>query len=99
MKNIYKEHYRIICERGLITPTTTSHEFIIKLDEEYHECLNEYADDLHMNKRFPSREFIQESVDVMMVIANMLTHLGLNVEKEIRTNIETQKQRCAVQVK
>jgi len=99
MKNIYKEHYRVICERGMITPTTTSHEFMIKLEEEYEELLNEYADDLHMNKRFPSREFIQEGVDVMMVIANMLTHLGISVEGEIRKNIETQKQRCAVQVK
>lgn len=92
MKNLLQEHYRLICKRGLINPYTTTDAFIAKISEEYTELIEAYQDDTVRN-RLPSDDFIQESIDLAMVVFNMLQHFEFDIEGELKRNIQKQKDR------
>ena len=84
-------HYRAIWERGLIHPGTTVHEFMEKLEEEYHELRNEYAEMNWQNVDEPTKQFIQEATDLVMVILNMFEHYNIDFEKELIENLLVQE--------
>lgn len=92
MKDLLLRHYIAVKQRGLISYNTSLDQFMEKLDEEYTELLNEYADYFD-EQRSPDGDFIQESIDVVMVILNMLQHYDVDVAGEIRANVRHQESR------
>jgi phosphoribosyl-ATP pyrophosphohydrolase len=88
-----KAHYKAIWERGLIHPGTTVHEFMEKLEEEYHEVRNEYAEMNWQNIDEPTKQFIQEATDLVMVVLNMFEHYNIDFEKELVANLLVQESR------
>ena len=92
MKTLIKRHQAATWERGQITPQTTTGDFIAKMDEEYTEVMNAYADDVKADT-IPSSEFIHECIDLAAVITNMLTFYGVDFVKEFRKNVEYQESR------
>lgn len=98
MKELFEKHYSLICERGLISHYTTVDQFVAKIAEELSEVIECYSDDIRTGS-VPSSEFIQESIDLMMVIVNMIQHLELNLENEISLNVNKQKKRVCIDSK
>ena len=92
MRQLIKNHYVLTKKRGLITPEPPLSAFIDKMEEEYREVVNCYADDL-MAEQSPSGEFIQECTDLVMVVLNMFQHLGIDFEDELKANIKVQESR------
>lgn len=92
MKTDLLNHYKLIKLRGLISPDTPMTAFMDKLNEEYEELWNAYADDIRDNT-CPSNAFIQEGVDLVMVVLNMFQHYGIDFEEELKKNIKTQESR------
>lgn len=92
MKTLLLNHYKLIKRRGLITPETPLSAFMDKMDEEYGEFWNAYADDIKADQD-PSSEFIQEGVDLVMVILNLFQHYGVDFEEELKKNIHVQEGR------
>ena len=88
-----KAHYSAIWERGLIHPGTTVHEFMEKLEEEYHEVRNEYAEMNWQNVDRPTKQFIQEATDLVMVVLNMFEHYDIDFEKQLISNLLVQENR------
>ena len=87
------DHYEAIRARGLISHNTNIHDFIDKLEEEYHEVRSEYAQMNLDEITIPTSEMIQESIDLAMVIIDMFQHYGIDFEKELKENISIQKNR------
>jgi acyl carrier protein len=93
MKPLLTEHYEAIKARGLIHPGTSIHDFISKLEEEYYEFRSEYAQMNLEDITTPSKEMIQESVDLVMVIMDMFQHYGIDFKEELSENIKRQQSR------
>lgn len=93
IKEKMKAHYAAIRERGLINPDTTIHDFMEKLEEEYIELRNEYAEMNWQNIDEPTKQFIQEATDLVMVILNMFEHYNIDFEKELVANLLIQESR------
>lgn len=90
MKGLIKQHYKLICERGLIDQNTTVEAFLSKISEEFSEVLQYYIDDCHVGLG-PSDNLIQEVIDLAMVCFNLVEHLEIDIEDEIMKNIKTQQ--------
>lgn len=89
MNQLTKQHYQAIVSRGLINDKTTLKDFITKLVEEFEELANEaYKKDQGLENNFE-----MEAIDVSGVVFNMLIHLGYDVEKLYKQNIEYQENR------
>lgn len=86
MKHLFKRHFQAIVNRGLITSETTLDDFYDKLNEEVNE----------LQLANTNEEVHQEAIDVVMVCINMLQYLGVNFEKELIKNIETQEKRANI---
>lgn len=87
MKKLFQQHYQAIVKRGLINDDTNLDDFLDKLDEEVFE-LKESIDFWVIEK------FKQESIDCICVLTNMLQHLGVDIEVELRKNIKIQEKRA-----
>lgn len=92
MKHLLLRHYELIKRRGLITPETTIHHFIDKIEEEFYEVRNAYADDYAQSIE-PSDRFWHEGMDLIMTIANAMQHYGVDFEEELKKNIKIQEGR------
>ena len=84
MKQLLTRHYQAIRNRGLIDENTDTDDFLRKLEEEFIELCTEQERDL----------FVNEAIDCMCVITNMLTHMGVDIEKELLKNVLTQEKRA-----
>ena len=94
MKELFKQHYQAIVNRGLINEHTSLFDFKCKIYEEYGELNDSLAQDHFTNSSVVlSNESIQESIDLVMTVFNMLQHNGVDIEKELIKNIETQEKR------
>ena len=92
MKDLIKRHHVATWERGMIRPETHLPDFMAKLEEEYHELLEEYSL-IDPEKLVPDGDFAQEAIDVVAVIFNMLIHYGYDIRDEFRYNVEHQESR------
>ena len=95
MKNLLRLHYIAIKKRGLISAETTLDQFLMKLEEEYIEVQNAYADDCNEH-RIPSSDLIYEMTDMIMVALNCFQHYGIDFEKQLRINLKRQEQRIHI---
>ncbi len=98
MKNLIHLHFLAIKNRGLISPETTLDQFLMKLEEEYTEVQNAYADDC-VNQKLPSSDLIYEMTDLVMVVLNCFQHYGVDFEEQLRINIKRQEQRICIHSK
>lgn len=87
MCNLDKEHYNSIVARGLISEKTKLSNFISKIDEEFKELK------LEVNGNIISEKLIQEAVDLRQVVSNMLIHFDVDIEKNLKKNIDYQLNR------
>ena len=85
MKNIIEENYKSIVKRGLINGTTTKLDFLNKIYEEVNE-LEECFLDLHF-------DINEELADVILVCLNIAKHYNIDIENELLTKIEINKNR------
>lgn len=86
------DHYEAIKKRGLITPESTVHDFMDKLEEEFYELRNEYAELCLKDRNIPTTEMVSESVDLIMVLINMFQHFGYDFMQELKsTTLKNQK--------
>lgn len=86
MKKLFKQHYQSIINRGKITNKTDFWDFERKLSEEVNELIIEY--EMPLTDRFK-----QEAIDCLCVISNMLQHFNVDIEAELKKNIEYQRTR------
>ena len=98
MEELFKQHYQAIVDRGLINKNTPHFKFIEKIDEEINELANSLSDDF-FNNAFNeiitlSDESKQEAIDLICVVANMLRFYGIDIESELKKNVEVQQQRA-----
>ena len=89
MEKLFKTHYQATVNRGLITDRTCITEFIEKINEEFNELK-----ELHDNFEANTIEFDAEAMDLICATMNMLIHYGVDIEKELLKNIETQEKRA-----
>jgi len=92
MKHLIKGHYKLIKARGLIVPETTLDQFMNKMEEEYYEVMNAYADDM-VDRKTPSPDLIYEMTDLVMVVMNCFQHYGVDFKEQLLKNVAVQKQR------
>ena len=90
MNKLLKQHYDSIVDRGLITNKTRVNDFLNKHHEETIEMLNEKAlFDVNQPNNFK-----HETIDTIATLCNMLIHLGYDVEKLFKENINHQIKRA-----
>ena len=92
MTNQLLNHYKLIQKRGLITPETTFSQFMDKLNEEWMEVCNAYADCIRDGK-CPSDDLIYEMTDLLLVITNCFQHYGIDLSEQIAKNCKVQEGR------
>jgi len=83
MNNLPK-HYQ---SSPFITPTTSLSEFMDRLELNYHELNNCYADDLRANQS-PSDSFMTECAEVMLAASAILHRYNQDVPELIRKSIK-----------
>ena len=83
---LIKRSYAATRKRGKITDSTTDKEFIDKMSEELREI--KYAHKLKFKQGV-----ISETVDLIAVGINFLTHKGIDFEKEFEECIKYQETR------
>lgn len=98
MKTLLLQHYIAIKKRGLISVETTLDQFLMKLEEEYIEVGNAYADDC-LERKLPSSDLVYEMTDLVMVVLNCFQHYGIDIEEQLRINIKRQEQRVCIHSK
>ena len=79
-----KLHYT---QSPFITPTTSLGEFMDRLEMNYHELLNCYADDLRDGSS-PSDDFMREATEVMLSASAILHRYNQDVPELIRKSIK-----------
>jgi len=89
MEKLIKRHYQAIKDRGLITKETKFIDFSNKINEEKGELSTEL---LKLLKGKPNN-YKQESIDLVMVVLNMLQYNGVDIKAELLKNIEVQEKR------
>jgi len=90
MNDLIKQHFDAIKARGFINESTSLEAFMDKIDEEYSELLNAYADNWN---NVPDRAMIHEAIDLVAVIVNMLHFYRIDVAQAFRENIKYQESR------
>ena len=93
MNTLIERHYKAVKKRGFITESTTLEAFMSKIEEEYLELWNAYADAVQNDDKCPDNDMIHEAIDLMAVITNMLHFYGVNVSREFQKNINYQRSR------
>jgi len=93
MKNLLHNHYVLIQKRGLISNETTLHDFMDKLEEEYLEVMNAYADLVSIGQSRPDANLKAELTDLVMVVMNCFERLGIDFRDELKRNIQVQEGR------
>ena len=83
MRQLIKNHYILTKKRGLITPSTSIHHFMDKMEDRYNEIINCYADDLKAEES-PSGEFFHQCTDLLLTITDLLQHYSVDLTDEIR---------------
>ena len=83
LEQLLKDNYSSTVDRGLITPSTTIHDFIDKIYEEVYElkCARDNAN------------FREELADIILVGFNLATHLDIDIFKELENKVEINKNR------
>ena len=87
MDDIINENYQSIVDRGLISPSTSVNDFLIKALEEVDELCNAWKGLDKYNQK-------EELADVIMVCLNMAKHYNIDIEQEIKNKIEVNKKRA-----
>ena len=87
MNDLDLQHYQSIIKRGKINSDTDLFDFIEKIREEFKELLHE-SFSIHDN--ILTKEFIQEAIDLRQAITNMLIHFNIDIESELKENIQKQ---------
>lgn len=87
MKQLIKDNYKSIVDRGLITCKTTHGEFYLKMLEEVHEVSEQFVTE-------NSEEMFNEVIDVVLTCLNWLEHYDLDIEKELQKKIDKNFQRA-----
>ena len=77
----------------MITDNTTLDEFLEKISEGYSELGLEFCDIVMSQDKVVGESFVHESVDLISVILNMLTHYDIDFIEEYRKNVEHQESR------
>lgn len=85
MKEIIEENYKSIVKRGLINKHTSKREFILKLEEEVQEFIDAFI--------YKEGNEKLELADIVLVCMNIAKHYNIDLEKEIKTKIEINKNR------
>ena len=89
MKELLERHYAATVKRGKITSKTVINDFIAKMHEEDTEMINEKAG----YDMIVENNFIQETVDSIMVRINMLKKLNKDFYEELEKNVIYQETR------
>jgi NTP pyrophosphatase (non-canonical NTP hydrolase) len=82
MKKLIQDNYDSIVARGLITPSTTNSQFIMKLEEEVQELIDEVRSD-SLNPNAP-----KEMADVILTVLNFAKHHNIDIEKVLKEVVE-----------
>lgn len=89
MEKLIERHFQATIRRGKINSKTTINDFLNKMVEEDKEVLLEKtAFDLKLENNF-----VQETIDSIMVRMNMLLKLGVNIKEELEINVKYQETR------
>ena len=98
MNKIIKDNYDSIVKRGLITPSTTSKDFIKKLDEEvkeFKECIDIIAKvDKVKKQHFDNLD--EELADIILVCLNFAKHYDIDIEKQLIKKIKKNYERASI---
>tara|TARA_R110001592_G_scaffold23589_1_gene92375 strand:- start:647 stop:916 length:270 start_codon:yes stop_codon:yes gene_type:complete len=87
MKELIESNYQSIVDRGLISPSTSVNDFLIKALEEVDELCKAWKGLDKYNQK-------EELADVIMVCLNMAKHYNIDIEQEIKNKIEVNKKRA-----
>lgn len=85
MEELIKQNYKSIVARGLISPSTTRHDFQNKLIEEVNELFE---------SELLTDNFKEEIADVIMVCLNFAEHYHIDIIQEIKNKIKTNEKRA-----
>lgn len=91
MKDLFIRHYNTIVKRGLIDDEITLMYFVEKSEEEILEYSIECSHEYYNNN---GKNWKQEAIDLICSAMNALIHFGVDIEKELIKNIETQEKRA-----
>lgn len=87
LKQIIEDNYKSIVDRGLISPSTSMHDFTEKLYEE----VNEFQE---ATMEGTLKEIKEELSDVVLVCFNIAKHYGFDIENSLKDKIEVNKKRA-----
>lgn len=85
MKQLIERNYRSIVNRGLINSSTTKRDFILKLEEECQEFIDDFLD--------PDCDIGEELSDVILVCLNIAKHYKVDIQKELINKIKINENR------
>lgn len=80
MKALIESNYQSIVNRGLITPKTTTRDFILKLNEEVQEFKDYYRKTTKIDP--------EEVADIILVCLNMCKHNEIDIEQHLKNKVE-----------
>ncbi len=85
MKDLIESNYKSIVKRGLITPYTSSEDFIMKLEEEVQEYIEA--------EKYTLPNVNEELADIILVCLNIARHYDVDIEKELIRKIKINETR------
>lgn len=91
MNNLIERSYISIVNRGLITPETSTKDFMDNLKEEYNEVQTEWKRGVFVGKQ--NEPFYHELMDLVNVAFNLMQHHGIDCEKLFIEIIEKNEKR------
>ena len=86
LKQLIEQNYQSIKDRGMIDKQTTFDDFLIKLDEEMWELLDEYENTQKVNG--------EELADCILVLLNMARRYGIDIISELKMKVVINQQRA-----
>ncbi len=85
MEKLIQDNYNSIVARGMIDKYTTTLDFIEKIQEEVKELEVALAN---------LDEWVEETVDVILVCFNLLHHYEVDIEAELKAKIKKNWERA-----
>ena len=79
MKHLIESNYKSILKRGLINESTSSLDFIMKLEEEVQEFIDA--------EKFGLENEREELADIILVCLNYARHYDIDIENELKNKI------------
>jgi NTP pyrophosphatase (non-canonical NTP hydrolase) len=87
MNYLIKKNYESIVARGLISPSTSISDFVMKMEEELQEFIDATKFESESNQR-------EELADIVLVCFNIAENFGWDIESELFRKVEINEQRA-----